>query len=118
MKSNTSNNVKQADTKPTALTNSLSSTATSKFGAPAKNTNENTSSNNNGNGFWDLDDEEEVDYQTTNLNKLTPEECQKHKDKMDVLFKKNFIKPGDPGFVYDKQEEFDPKEENEWDEDF
>jgi len=26
-------------------------------------------------------------------------------------------KPGDKEFVYDKQEEFDPHEENEWDED-
>jgi len=41
----------------------------------------------------------------------------KHKDKMTVLFNKNQKKPGDPDFVYDKQEEFDPQEDNEWDED-
>lgn len=73
--------------------------------------------NTNANGFWDLEDEEdEVDYQTTNLNKLTPEEVKKHKDKMDVLFKQNQKKPGDPGFIYDKREEFEPTEDNEWDE--
>ena len=74
------------------------------------------------NGFWDLDDDDEqpddVDYQTTNLNKLSPEEVQKHKDKMDVLFQQNRKKPGDPGFVYDVQEEFEPHEDNEWDEEF
>jgi len=81
------------------------------------------------NGFWDFDDlddfddnaaaeEEEVDYQNTNLNKLSKEEVQKHKNKMDVLFNKNQKKPGDSGFVYDKQQEFVPCEENEWDDDF
>lgn len=34
---------------------------------------------------------------------------------MDVLFNKNNLKPGDPGFVYDKVEEFEPTEDNEWD---
>jgi len=79
-----------------------------------------------GNNFWafddleDLeeDDQEKVDYTTTNLNKLSNDELQKHKDKMNVLFSKNQKKPGDAGFVYDKQEEFVPKEDNEWDEDF
>jgi len=80
-----------------------------------------------GNNFWafddleDLDDEEDeekIDYNSTNLNKLSKEELQKHKDKMDVLFNKNNKKPGDPGFVYDKQQEFTPKEENEWDDEF
>jgi len=70
-----------------------------------------------GNGFWDLDDDEdkEVDYQTTNLNKLSNEALKKHKDKMDVVFMKNQKRPGDPGFVYDKQEEFKPCQANEWD---
>jgi len=78
------------------------------------------------NGFWDFDDlddfddkaeEEEVDYQNTNLNKLSQEEVQKHKNKMDVLFNKNQKKPGDSGFIYDKQQEFVPCQENEWDDD-
>jgi len=76
-----------------------------------------------GNNFWEFDDieddddEEKIDYNQANLNKLNKEELQKHKDKMDVLFNKNQKKPGDAGFVYDKQEEFVPQEENEWDED-
>jgi centrosomal protein CEP19 len=111
-------NDKNAKGNSLALTSSLSSTATSKFGVSVKNTNESTNNNNkDGNGFWDVDDDEEdVDYQTANLNKLTPEEVKKHKDKMDVAFKKNQKKPGDPDFVYDKQEEFEPIEDNEWDE--
>jgi len=68
---------------------------------------------------YEYDDAEEndVDYNTMNLNKLSKEEVQKHKDKMDVLFNKNNKKPGDPGFVYDKQQDFQPELENEWDED-
>ena len=69
----------------------------------------------NNNGSWDVDGEE-VDYTKTNLNKLTTEELEKHKKKMDVLFTKNQKKPGDPGFVYDLREEFKPLENNEWDE--
>jgi lipopolysaccharide export LptBFGC system permease protein LptF len=79
------------------------------------------------NGFWDfeeidLDEDDQiapkVDYQKTNLNKLSKEELDKHKKKMDVVFNKNQKKPGDAEFVYDKQEDFEPKEDNEWDEDF
>jgi len=77
------------------------------------------------NGFWDFedigiedddDDNGKVDYHNTNLNKLSKAELDKHKAKMDVHFSKNQKKPGDKDFVYDKQEEFDPQEENEWDE--
>jgi len=81
-----------------------------------------------GNGFWDFEEIEldddgkeadvpKVDYSSTNLNKLSKAELDKHKQKMDVMFNKNQKKPGDKEFVYDKQEEFDPHEENEWDED-
>jgi len=79
-------------------------------------------------GFWDFDaledfeddaknSEDEIDYNNTNLNKLSQEEVQKHKNKMDVLFNKNQKKPGEAGFIYDKQEEFAATGENEWDED-
>jgi len=61
--------------------------------------------------------EDEIDYNNTNLNKLSQEEVQKHKNKMDVLFNKNQKKPGDSGFIYDKQEEFAPAGDNEWDDD-
>jgi hypothetical protein len=38
---------------------------------------------------------------------------------MEEKFKKNALKPGDQGFVYDKRIDFAsmPKEENSWDED-
>jgi CRISPR/Cas system CSM-associated protein Csm4 (group 5 of RAMP superfamily) len=79
-------------------------------------------------GFWDFDaledfeddaknSDDEIDYNNTNLNKLSQEEVQKHKNKMDVLFNKNQKKPGESGFIYDKQEEFVPTGDNEWDED-
>jgi len=73
------------------------------------------------NGFWDFEDlddfddnenDVEVDYDNTNLNKLSNEELQKHKDKMSVMFNKNQKKPGDKGFEYDKQQDFVPNEEN------
>ena len=34
---------------------------------------------------------------------------------MDVVFNKNSLKPGDPGFIYDKVEEFVPTIDNDWD---
>ena len=34
---------------------------------------------------------------------------------MDVNFSAKQLKPGDPGFVYDKQEKFEPTEACEWD---
>lgn len=34
---------------------------------------------------------------------------------MDQKFIQNKIKPGDPGFKYDIEKEFDPEESNEWD---
>jgi len=77
-----------------------------------------------GNNFWDFEDVEdleednEVDYNTTNLNKLSKEELDRHKAKMNNTFSKNQKKPGDAGFIYDKQEEFVPCQDNEWDEDF
>merc|ERR1711924_205187 len=48
----------------------------------------------------------EVDYQVTDLNKLSPEEVALHKAKMDEVFFKNQKKPGDQGFVYDVQVDF------------
>jgi len=79
-----------------------------------------------GNNFWDFEDIEDleddvdvgVDYNTTNLNKLTKEELDKHKEKMNNVFSKNQKKPGEAGYIYDKQEEFAPSQDNDWDEDF
>eukprot|EP00462_Mataza_sp_D1_P021324 CAMPEP_0175142140 /NCGR_PEP_ID=MMETSP0087-20121206/12599_1 /TAXON_ID=136419 /ORGANISM="Unknown Unknown, Strain D1" /LENGTH=224 /DNA_ID=CAMNT_0016425841 /DNA_START=9 /DNA_END=683 /DNA_ORIENTATION=+ len=50
----------------------------------------------------------------TDLNKLDEEEIQAVKKQMDASFKP--LKPGDPGYVYDKQIEFTPEEDNDWDE--
>lgn len=65
--------------------------------------------------------DDNFDYQNTNLNKLSTEQIAAHKKKMDEKFSKNALKPGDPGFVYDKRIEF-KKNDNEvadasWDED-
>ena len=50
------------------------------------------------------------------LNKLSNEELKKHKDKMNTVFEKNSKKPGDDGFVYDLEEDFEQNEEdNDWD---
>ena len=49
---------------------------------------------------------EPIDYDSLDLNKLSPEELAKHKKKMDRIYEKNFVKPGDPNFVYDKRKQF------------
>lgn len=36
---------------------------------------------------------------------------------MDVKYTQNLLKPGDPGFVYDKQVAFKPTKQNDWDDD-
>ncbi|EAR93493.1 hypothetical protein TTHERM_00424610 (macronuclear) [Tetrahymena thermophila SB210] len=63
------------------------------------------------------EDDYKIDYNNYNLNKLSNEELQKHKDRMEVLFKKNNLKPGDKGFQYNIEQDFNPDESNEWDED-
>ncbi|KAJ3192256.1 Brefeldin A-inhibited guanine nucleotide-exchange protein 2 [Irineochytrium annulatum] len=51
-----------------------------------------------------------------NLNKLTDDELEAVKNKMESEFVKKLIKPGDPGYKYDVQKSFDgEKENNEWD---
>lgn len=80
------------------------------------------------NDFWDFEEidlpdsssnqnKNKIDYNTTNLNKLSKQEIDQHKKNMDVLFNKNKKDKDDPDFVYDVQEEFQPHEDNEWDED-
>ncbi|KAJ3327700.1 Centrosomal protein of 19 kDa [Blyttiomyces sp. JEL0837] len=52
-----------------------------------------------------------------NLNKLDDKNLNEIKKFMDKDFEKNRVKPGDPGFQYDLQKEFEkPTEDNEWDE--
>ena len=57
------------------------------------------------------------DYQNEDLNKLTPEEVQAHKDLMEKEYKKHYIPPDDPQFQYEKEESFDNENYSaEWDE--
>ena len=46
------------------------------------------------------------EYKKKNLNKLSDFELAKEKAKMDKKFEQNFVKPGDPGYVYDKVVDF------------
>jgi hypothetical protein len=51
------------------------------------------------------------------LNRVSEEENQRAKAEMDLLFNVNRLKPGDPGYVWDKRVDFTTAEEsNEWDE--
>ena len=49
------------------------------------------------------------------LNKVSDEELRRRKDLMEVGFLQNQKRPGDPGFVYDLQVEFNPTKRSEWD---
>ena len=53
------------------------------------------------------------------LNKATDEYLEKKKEEMNIVFESNRVKPGDEGYVYDKEVDFDdgPKMESGWDSD-
>ena len=52
------------------------------------------------------------------LNKASDDVIAAAKAKMDVVFEQTRLKPGDEGFVWDKQVEFGPPEDaNDWDDD-
>jgi hypothetical protein len=53
-----------------------------------------------------IDNDDGIDYNTYDLNKLSDYEIQKHKKKMDKVYEQHFVKPTDPTFVYDKRVEF------------
>ncbi len=55
-------------------------------------------------------------YDNKDLNKLNEEDLAKEKSKMDTVFNQNFKKPGDRDYEYDVQKDFEPCEDNEWDE--
>lgn len=60
---------------------------------------------------------DEFDYGNTNLNKMTTQELNKHKNYMDKGYEKNAILPGSEQFVYDVQKDFNYEEcDNSWDE--
>jgi hypothetical protein len=51
------------------------------------------------------------------LQHVDDETLAEAKAKMDVVFQQHRLRPGDPGYVYDKREDFgEPTEANEWDE--
>jgi hypothetical protein len=52
---------------------------------------------------------------TDDLNRVSDSELAAKKAEMDKLFRANTLKPGDQGYVYDKQIEFQPTEDSEWD---
>lgn len=55
-----------------------------------------------------------IDIKTANLNKLSAEEVEYVKKKMDEKFK--MLKPGDEGYVYDKSVSFSQAQSGEWNE--
>lgn len=57
----------------------------------------------------------EKQLEQVNLNKLNDREVTVVKKIMDQKFAMNKVRPGDPGYQYDIQKEFDPEESNEWD---
>lgn len=54
-------------------------------------------------------------FEKVDLNKLNTNQILQVKKFMDTNFQKNSLKPGDSKFQYDRQEEFNPEESNEWD---
>ena len=77
---------------------------------------------------WDFDDIDKkedlpsiditsAEYQNKNLNKLSDQELAKHKKAMDSKFEQNFVKPTDPGYVYDKVVDFSKSKgtKHDWD---
>ena len=65
-------------------------------------------------------DFKKFDYHNTDLKKLTDTELKAHKAAMEVMFQKNAVKKGDPGFQYDKRIDFkytaEEVADNSWDE--
>jgi len=54
-------------------------------------------------------------FENSQLNGLSDEELDRVKEKMEKKFSANQLKPGDDGFVYDKQVDFTPTQDCEWD---
>jgi hypothetical protein len=124
--SNKPNVETEPEKKPNSIFNKPAQISSKGFSAKEdtkKTENKPAAGSKNNNGFWDLDElglddkKDEVDYNNTNLNKLNKAELDKHKKKMDVLFNQNRKDKDDPDFVYDVQQDFEPHEDNEWDED-
>merc|ERR1719447_482135 len=54
-------------------------------------------------------------FENSQLNGLSDDELDRVKEKMEKKFSANQLKPGDDGFVYDKQVDFTPTQDCEWD---
>lgn len=52
----------------------------------------------------------------SDLNKVSQDELQKAKGKMNKTFEQNQLKPGDHGFQYDKRVAFKTQGSSDWDE--
>ena len=52
---------------------------------------------------------------TEDLNTLSDAELARKKAEMNKAFEQNLLKPTDPGYVYDKQVDFQATEDSEWD---
>ncbi|KAG9403014.1 hypothetical protein AC1031_006553 [Aphanomyces cochlioides] len=54
---------------------------------------------------------------TADYNSVSESQLRLVKDKMYTVFSAHVVKPGDPGYEYDKQIEFKPTEASDWDDD-
>lgn len=54
-------------------------------------------------------------FENSQLNNLSDDELDRVKEKMEKKFSANQLKPGDDGFEYDKQVDFTPTQDCEWD---
>ncbi|KAH9111017.1 hypothetical protein AeMF1_014378 [Aphanomyces euteiches] len=54
---------------------------------------------------------------TADYNSVSESQLRLVKDKMDTVFNAHVVKPGKPGYEYDKQIEFKPTEASDWDDD-
>ena len=54
-------------------------------------------------------------FENSQLNGLSDDELDRVKEKMEKKFSANQLKPGDDGFEYDKQVDFKPTQDCEWD---
>lgn len=69
-------------------------------------------------GENDINMNEKYDFdQNEDLNKLTKEELDLKKEKMNIFYEKNSIKVGDDNFQYDVRKDFNNEGNAEWDND-
>lgn len=57
----------------------------------------------------------EAALRNVNLNKADDDTIKEFKEVMDIKFQENALKPGDPGYIYDKRIDVKPVAKSEWD---